>query len=233
MGVSNNFKKERERIRERIWSFIQIKDDVVLDVGVGDEAHSTKKLIDLGAKVIAIDIDWKNLSKHKGIDAKLVQCDASQLPFRNSVFDLAVAYFTMHEINPELHLNVVSELARTSKKIMLIEANPGQDLVYMKCHDLWNKAMHALGKFEDLRELEYWKALVERYGFKLTIQEKIVHKEKMSPGEVDNFIRSSINAMNDYGISRKYIKEMRALAKDLKQKGMRLSDITVLIGEKS
>jgi ubiquinone/menaquinone biosynthesis C-methylase UbiE len=155
------------------------------------------------------------------------------LPFKDSVFDLAMTYFTMHEINPDLHLNVVSELARVSKKITLVEPNQGQDSIYRRYNDLWTRAMHELSKFEDLKELTYWKTLLEKCNFKLLTQEKITYQNQIPASEVDDFINNSTTAMKEYGVSRKYINEMKALAKDIKQKGMRLSDITVLIGEKS
>jgi ubiquinone/menaquinone biosynthesis C-methylase UbiE len=77
----SDFLEEQKWIEERIWSLAQIKCGMkVLDVGIGENAHSTKKLIGLGALVTAMDTDSKTLNKHKNPKINLVQGGASQLP---------------------------------------------------------------------------------------------------------------------------------------------------------
>lgn len=204
----------------------------VLDVGIGEDAHSTKKLIELGTSVTAIDIDSEKLNSHKDLDIELVCADACQLPFDPSAFDLSVAYFTLHEIDPELHPKVISELTRVSKRVMIAEPGPGEDRLYQAYSDIWRRAMHSIGKFEDYRPISYWKTTLEECGANVTVCERLLHRTRLIGVEAaDKFIGGLITHVKNYGLSEKYVTEFRNLAEDIKEVGMRFSDIAVVIGE--
>ncbi|MDI6916204.1 MAG: class I SAM-dependent methyltransferase [Thermoplasmatales archaeon] len=226
----SEYEKEQKMIEQKIWALPKIEKGLALDIGVGDKGLSTRKLIELGAKVVAVDFDLNNLIKQKNLD-KLVQCNAPHLPFKNSVFDLSVAFFTLHEINPRLHLNVVSEMARVSKKVMIVEPMPGQEPVNKRYDDVWSKAMHSIGKFEDHQEIMYWKKLMEKCSLGIVVCEKFREKNRIPPQKVDESIEGIVTLMNSYGVSKKYIEEIKGLGKDMRNKGMRRSSIGVVIGE--
>jgi len=228
----SDFLEEQKRIEERIWSFAQIKCGVkVLDVGIGEDAHSAKKLIGLGALVTAIDTDSKTLNKHRNLKIDLVQGGASQLPFISSEFDLSVAYFTLHEIDPNLHQKVVSELIRVSRSVMIVEPELGEDRLYGVYHDIWSRAMHSIGRFEDYRSITYWKMLLEECGADVAVCQKIAHEEKLMGIEADKFMKGLIGMVRNYGVPEGYVSEFRDLAEDMKHLGMRFSDISVVIGD--
>lgn len=228
----SDFLEEQKRIEEKIWSFAQIKCGVkVLDVGIGENAHSTKKLIGLGALVTAIDTDSKTLNKHRNLKIDLVQGGASQLPFISSEFDLSVAYFTLHEIDPNLHRRVVSELIRVSRSVMIVEPELGEDRLYGVYHDIWSRAMHSIGRFEDYRPITFWKMLLEECGADVAVCQKIAHEEKLMGIEADKFMKGVIGMVRNYGVPEGYVSEFRDLAEDMKHLGMRFSDISVVIGD--
>lgn len=227
----DDFAEERKRIEEKIWSLAQIKSGMkVLDVGIGEDAYSTKKIIDLGALVTAIDTDLKMLNKHKSLKINLIQASASQLPFISSAFDLSVAYFTLHEINPKLHTKVISELIRVSKRVMIVEPGLGEDRLYNVYHDIWSRAMHSIGKFEDYQSITYWKMLLEACGANVKVCGKITHKNKLVGDRADKFMEGVIRYVKSYGVPEKYVSEFHDLAEDMNHLGMRFSDISVVIG---
>jgi len=71
--------RDKERIDEEIWSLVDVKGKIVIDVGVGD---STKRLLELGAKVIGIDKDLNKLKDFRGSNIPLVLGDFLCSPFR-------------------------------------------------------------------------------------------------------------------------------------------------------
>lgn len=227
----SEYEKEQKIIDQKIWSLPKIEKGLALDIGVGDKGFSTRKLIELGAKVVAVDSDLNNLIKQKNPDGIIVQCNASCLPFKNSVFDLSVAFFTLHEINPRLHLNVVSEMVRVSRKIMIVEPMPAQEHVNKRYDGIWRKAMHSIGRFEDYQEIMYWKKLMEKCGLRITICETFMGKNRMTSQEIDELIKRTVILMNSYDVSKKYIEEIKDLGKDMRNKGMRRSSMGVVIGE--
>jgi len=224
----SEYEKEQKMIDQKIWSLPKIEKGLMLDMGVGD---STRKLIGLGAKVVAVDSDLNNLVKQKNFDGMLVQCNASYLPFKDSVFELSVASFTLHEINPLLHLNVVSKMTRVSRRVMIVEPMSVQEPVNKRYDDIWSKAMHSIGRFEDYQEIMYWKKLMEKCGLRITICETFMGKNRMTSQEIDELIKRTVTLMNSYYVSKKYIEEIKDLGKDMINKGMRRSSIGVVIGE--
>lgn len=224
----SEYEKEQRMIDQKIWSLPKIEKGLALDMGVGD---STRKLIGLDAKVVAVDSDLNNLIKQKNFDGMLVQCNVSYLPFKNSVFDLSVASFTLHEINPLLHLNVVSEMTRVSRKTMIVEPMPAQEHVNKRYDGIWCKAMHSIGRFEDYQEIMYWKKLMEKCNMRIVVCEKFRGKNRIPPQKVDELIKGTVTLMNSYYVSKKYIEEIKDLGKDMRNKGMRRSSIGVVIGE--
>lgn len=224
----SEYEKEQKMIDQKIWSLPKIEKGLTLDMGVGD---STRKLIGLGAKIVAVDSDLNNLVKQKNFDGMIVQCNASCLPFKNSVFELSVASFTLHEINPLLHLNVVSEMTRVSRRVMIVEPMPAQEPVNKRYDDLWSKAMHSIGRFEDYQETMYWKKLMEKCNMRIVVCEKFRGKNRIPPRKVDKLIKGTVTLMNSYYVSKKYTEEIKDLGKDMINKGMSRSSIGVVVGE--
>jgi len=94
---SLEYEIELMRVEKEIWSLLDVKRLTVIDFGVG---NSIRKLVELGARVIGVDSDFKRLREHKDLDIELVNCDVANLPFGRKIADLSVFYFTLHEIDP-------------------------------------------------------------------------------------------------------------------------------------
>jgi ubiquinone/menaquinone biosynthesis C-methylase UbiE len=167
--VSKNYfeyVKEQERAEKEIWSSINVKELTVVDFGVGE---STKKLIDLGAKVIAVDRDLEKLKKYDNLDISLIKCDITNFPFDNRIAELAVFYFTLHKIDPLIHKEVISTTYKISPRIMVVEPSPKGCLAYQRYAELWHNAMHSIDRFEDYQPISYWKKLIESCGFEIIV----------------------------------------------------------------
>ena len=144
---------------KEVWSLINVKGLKVIDFGIGD---STKKLVDLGAKVIALDKDVEKLKGYMKQHLQLILCDIANPPFKAATADLAVFHFTLHEIDPSLHEKVITSACRIASRIMVVEPSPNGCASYQRYARVWRDAMHSIGRFEDYKSPSYWEILVKR-----------------------------------------------------------------------
>jgi ubiquinone/menaquinone biosynthesis C-methylase UbiE len=225
------FEQERTGIREKIWSLLDLNPgDRVLDVGVGHTAYSRTKLIELGAKATSIDLDWLMLHKQKTTTADSVQCNAAEIPFRTKAFELSLAYFTFHEIDPALHQQTVSELCRVAKRIMVVEPNLGEDPLCRSFQNIWTESMHSINKFEDNKTMDYWTGLLKSCSVQLTIVRNFSSSVRLHGPEARDYMKTVGDNLREDGVSEQYIKKMYTLSGDIATKGMVFSDINVIIG---
>lgn len=227
----NEFEQEQEKIRKEIWSLINVENSLIIDVGVGENAKSTKTLIEKGAQIIAVDISIKALKKHKDMDATLVCCNIVNMPFKAGIFDVMFFYFTLHEIDPLLHDVIVSQAALTSSQVVIVEPAPAETPGYQRYEELWREAMHAVGKFEDYREQSYWEELLQTHGFDLTLSKKVEHTQQVPFETREEMIRFTVGWFRDEGMPDKYIDKAENLL-EYAGEDMRLSDIIMVVGEK-
>jgi demethylmenaquinone methyltransferase/2-methoxy-6-polyprenyl-1,4-benzoquinol methylase len=109
-------------VREFVLNFSQIKPgEKVLDIGcgTGDQAIYFAKR---GAIVAGIDINPKMVGcalkkkEKEGLDVYFQGGDATDLPFLDPIFDLAVISLVLHEIESKDRDKVISEMKRVVKK---------------------------------------------------------------------------------------------------------------------
>jgi len=224
------FEEERRRLRERVWSLVDIdRGTRVLDVGVGREAHSLKKLLELGLVVTSIDVDLAALRKHDTRGASFVQCNAACLPLRKRTFGLSMVNFTLHEIDPILHQKVFAELCRVSERIMIIEPAPGTDSVYQRYQQIWTESMHSIGQFEDYQTVEYWIRLLKKYDAEIAVSEQLTSSIRVVGPEAKKYMALVLEDMREEGVSEKYIKKMMTIGRNVENKGMVFSNINVIV----
>jgi ubiquinone/menaquinone biosynthesis C-methylase UbiE len=111
-----------KNVREFVLNFSEIKPgERVLDIGcgTGDQAiYFAKK----GAIVAGIDINPKMIGhalmrkKKEGLEVYFQGGDATDLPFLDPVFNLAVISLVLHEIESKDRDKVISEMKRVVKK---------------------------------------------------------------------------------------------------------------------
>jgi len=213
---------------EEIWSSTSIKGLTVIDFGTGE---STKKLIDLGAKVITVDRDAEKFKKYGNLGIQLIKCEITNLPFNNKIADLAVFYFTLHEIDPLLHKEAISNACKVSSKIMVVEPYPKGCPAYQRYAELWRRAMHSVGRFEDYQPISYWKELIESCGFEIVVLKRIRQNRDIPLGVLEETVHCIIDEWRKLSVESKYVNEMSEFLKYAKRNGMRWSDLIVMIGE--
>jgi len=181
-----------------IWALINIKSgDKVLDIGVGEEARSTKKLVELGAVVTAVDKDESRIALHKSLSATLIQCDASSLPFSDGYFDLAMAFATLHEIDPRSHRRVTREMVRVAKRLAIVESAPWGNPEAKAVGDIARRAYESMGSFEQRRPLGYWMGLlppgVKVRSHAFTVKQHLDKKDVLKAAQKEGWPRECIS----------------------------------------
>ena len=102
----------------------------VLEVGCGTGTN-LEMYRRLGCEVYGIDLSATMLGAAQnklGEDATLVLGDASDMPFDDDLFDLAIAMLTLHEMPAKMRDPVLREMKRVIKKqgrILIIDYHPG------------------------------------------------------------------------------------------------------------
>jgi ubiquinone/menaquinone biosynthesis C-methylase UbiE len=226
------FEQERKKIGEKILSLLELRpDEKILDVGVGRTAYSLKKLIELGAPVTAIDIDWQVLHQHKTSEASAIQCNAAYIPIRNTAFHIALANFTFHEINPVLHRQVVSELCRVSHKVVIVEPAFADDPLCRRFQEIWTESMHSINQFEDYQSMASWTNLLKGCGARVTVTETFPSRVRLCGEEAREYMKTTVEELYAEGVSDKHINNMQSLEKDVVENGMVFSDVIVIIAD--
>lgn len=225
---------ESGKTEDEFWTSIidyrvgEVKDLTVIDFGVGE---STKKLANLGAKVIAVDRDIEKLKKYHNLGIPSIKCDITDLPFQDRVADLAVFYFTLHEINPLKHKEVILTVSKVSSKIVVVEPSPEGCPAYRRYAELWRRAMHSIGRFEDYQPTSYWKELIESCGFEITVSKRVKQASDIPCEVLEEMELRIIQEWRKISVESKYIKEMADFLEATKKNGMTWSDLIAIIGE--
>lgn len=221
--------KEQERVGKEVWSSIDVKDLIIIDFGVGE---STRKLMDLGAKVIVVDRDIEKLKKYDNLDIALIRGDVTNFPFDSRrIADLAVFYFTLHEVNPLMHKEIISTAYKVSSNILVVEPSSKGCPAYQRYAELWLGAMHSIGKFEDYQPIYYWKKLIENCGFEIVVSKKIKQNTDIPPNVLEKIVQSTIEEWRKLSVESKYTNKMNEFLGYAKKNGMRWSDLIVIICE--
>lgn len=101
----------------------------ILDVGCGADPSYTREIAAMGKQVHGLDytFNFLRLAQPRSGDMRLVQADATQMPYRDSVFDAAICSETAEHVPDDLGL--MREIARVLK--------PG-GLLFFTVPNLWN-----------------------------------------------------------------------------------------------
>ena len=179
-----------------------------------------------------VDKDLNKIMKHKRyLNANLICCDISYLPFKDRVADFAIFYFTLHEINPLIHKKVLHEARRVSSKIMLVEPSPNGCIIYQQYAKIWRDAMHSIGKFEDYQTYHYWLRLIKNCGYKVIAIKRIKQNSEIPPQDLKKIFKKTIVTWKKLQVKDDYINKLHDLLKQAVKKGMKWSDLIMILGE--
>ncbi len=111
----------RNKVSGMIDSKVKIK---ILDVctGTGTQAFAFAKK---GFDVVGLDLSREMLKmaekKNKYENVRFVVADATKMPFENDYFDFACISFGLHEMPHEVRHQVLDEMKRVSRKIIVVD----------------------------------------------------------------------------------------------------------------
>ena len=209
----DEFEHESKYLDKLVWESLAIEAGMsVLFCGYGPDGTTIQNAIDAGAEVHVIDHRDDEIRKYAYLNARLIRGSTSVIPARNDRYDMAIAAHYLHEADPFFHGQIISELARVSKRIGIIELAPPADPVGRKISSLYSQAKRELGQFEYYQPLEYWKKLLQ--GVRAAIDQHVFAFSKVPPREyVTDTIELLIATMQVEEAPENYLEELRALAK--------------------
>jgi ubiquinone/menaquinone biosynthesis C-methylase UbiE len=170
-------------VREFVVNFSEIKPgEKVLDIGCGTGDQSIY-FAKRGAIVAGIDINPKIIGraltrkKKEGLEVYFQGGDATNLPFLEPVFDVAVISLVLHEIKSKDRDKVISEMKRVVKK--------GERLIFVDFNCPLPKSMISFS----VKLVEFFAGRNHWHNFKNYLKEggilKILERNKLKPEKVE------------------------------------------------
>ena len=225
--------EDLRRVRNEVWSLVDFRGRVVVDVGVGE---STEELARLGAEVVGLELEAERVriaGRLKGYLNHLVRGDASLPPLREGSVDIMVFHFTLHEIDPSKHLWVLRAAQHASGQVLIVEPAPLGESLYNRFAQVWRRAMHSIGRFEDYKPLSYWTGILASSGYRVVRVKTVKWRVKAPPSVLRELVDKTCREWKALGVGERHIDELREVLREAERKGGLLwSDINVILGEK-
>ena len=143
-------------VRNKVADLIDKGDKMkILDVctGTGTQAFAFAKR---GYEVMGIDLSeemlWVAKKKNKYENMRFVVADAAKMPFENDYFDFACISFGLHEMPHEVRHQVLDEMRRVSRKIIVVDYHIPKNKLHRWLHV----------SFTSLYESKYYRDFAKR-----------------------------------------------------------------------
>ncbi len=210
---ANEFERESRYIDNLIWDALTIeRGQRLLFCGYGEDAKWPKRAIEAGADVTVIEHREQVIREFENIGAQSLRGSTSVIPAKADAFDVGISFHYLHETDPFFHAQIVSELARVSKRVAIVEPGPPADALGKKIVRLYSQAKRELGQFEYYQPLEYWRKLLQ--SVKADVSQHVFAFAKMPPRE---YLRDTIELLLDTmaveGAPGPDLEELRAIAR--------------------
>ena len=221
------YREDERRVKEQVWSVTSFSGKVVLDVGIGE---SSAVLKNLGAKVIGVERDVAKIAEYGYLGIPVIVSDFLHFPFNMKIADLVVFYFTLHEIDPAQHMRVLTIARSVAYEVFVVEPSPEGCPAYRMYAELWKKAMHSIGEFEDYKDVGYWVSILQRSGFKVITVKSIEWTTEVPPCILKEVVDRDKMLWRKKGVSEEYVEKLDVFLKYALRNGMKWSDINVIYG---
>lgn len=210
------------------WSVLDFSGLRVVDFGAGE---STWRLLQMGAEVVAVDRDVERLRELADAGVPVVACDFLNLPFRRRFADLAVFHFSLHEVDPERHRDVLAIAREVALRVLVVEPSPEGCPAFRRFSELWRGAMESVGRFEEYRPLGYWRGLLESCGFAVEVAGKVAQPSPIPREEAKRIAREAVSLWRRLSVPEGIVAEMLEFPAYAEAAGgMRWSDLIVVLG---
>lgn len=211
--LTREFERESHRIDQMIWDTMALRaGESVLFCGFGNDAAWIARALEIGVAVSVIESNEDAIRANAQLDVKTIRGSTSVIPAREGAFDAAVAFHYLHEIDPLFHSNVVSELARVGKRVIIVEPAPPTDPIGLRIATLYSRAKRELGSFEYYQQIDYWKKLLSIV--KADVTSASFAFTRVPPLDaIKDTVALIIDTMEVEAAPESYLEELRALAK--------------------
>jgi len=104
-----------------------VRGERVLFCGFANDGLWVKRAIEIGVDVSVIESDTAKLAELEALGISTLRGSTTLIPSRDNTFDAVIAFHYLHEIDPTFHTQIVWELARVGKRIIIVEPAPPAD----------------------------------------------------------------------------------------------------------
>ena len=210
---ADEFERESHYIENLIWDALVVESGQrILFCGYGEDGKWIKRALEAGADVSVVEHREQVIREFEHIGAKLLQGSTSLIPAKADSFDVAISFHYLHEADPFFHAQIVSELARVSKRVAVVEPGPPADMLGKRIARLYSQAKRELGQFEYYQPLEYWRKLLK--SVKADVSQHVFAFAKIPPREyLRDTIALLLDTMEAEDAPKSELDELRSIAR--------------------
>jgi hypothetical protein len=210
---SNEFQRESRRIDQLIWDAMSlVAGERVLFCGFANDGQWVRRAAEIGVDVNVIESDPVKLKELEALNIPTLRGSTTLIPARDNSFDAIVAFHYLHEIDPTFHTQIVWELARVGKRIIIVEPAPPSDALGKRITELYSRAKYEAGAFEEYRTIDYWRKLLAMVKADVLMQQFTF--TRLAPRfAVEETVGLILDAMEVEQMPQAYLEELRELAR--------------------
>jgi len=229
--LENYFEEER-RVKGSIYGVLMKLGsiDVVIDVGCGDSTRGILSAVP-DSFVMCVDVRPRRIESGSGERLDVVVADARSLPLRSGCCSAVSYVFTLHEIDPQTHRDVILEAKRVARYVVVAEPSPYGVELYEEFWHTYRDAAKSVGLFEEYKPREYWVSLLEEAGLQVLIERRIKWRTAVPKRVLEEIISSTVEEWKKMGVDRRYIERIRSILGSDKE--FKWSDIYLIVGVKA
>jgi len=227
--ILKNYFEEEHRVKRQIYSVLTELNEtgIIIDVGCGNSTRNIL-LTTQSSLVICIDTKLKKIDTEFRERFEIVIADARYLPLRDDCCNIITFIFTLHEIDPQTHIDVILEARRVAKYIVIVEPSPHGVELYERFWQTYCNAVRSIGLFEDYKPREYWITLLKEAGLQVLIDRTIEWKTSVPKEVLGNIIKNIIEEWKHLGVEHKYIESIENILHSNKE--FKWSNIFLVVG---
>src|ERR1700733_13570506 len=213
LDFAAEFQRESRRIDQLIWDAMSlVRGERVLFCGFANDGLWVKRAAEFGVDVSVIESDTGKLAQLAGLGNSPLRGSTTLIPARDASFDAIVAFHYLHEIDPTFHTQIVWELARVGKRIIIVEPAPPSDPLGKRISELYSRAKFEAGAFEEYQPIDYWRKLLAMVKADVLMQQFTF--TRLAPRyAVEETIGLILDAMEVEQMPPAYLEELREIAR--------------------
>ena len=213
LDFAQEFLRESRRIDQLIWDAMSlVRGERVLFCGFANDGLWVKRAQQIGVDVNVIESDEAKLAELQSLGIPTLRGSTTLIPARDNSFDAIVAFHYLHEIDPTFHTQIVWELARVGKRIIIVEPAPPADALGKRISELYSRAKYEAGAFEEYRSIDYWRKLLAMVKADVLMQQFTF--TRLAPRfAVEETVGLILDAMEVEQMPQAYLDELRELAR--------------------